>query len=273
MLINGEFETARSGTGLVWKSVKEITELPLTNKGAYRRDLMGNVALVTDTIREFEGYLSEANNRSNNNESDNNNNINNNDDDIDDDDDDGNEEYSDNEIPIVNNCVIMFKNSITLLKLTLQIFTLVGDTYCDISDISTLNNQLEELSIHNSNTVNNNNNNNNEPQYVIPISIQQQMTKNNIGMQIWISEIMKITKNVTDSITDLGCELYPPVIDIQVNTAKNQLFDYICILINYLFFYEDILTTDIKTNINDIKRVFQQQQIEGINRNENFHSQ
>lgn len=111
----------RSITGTIWKSCDDIKKIPFTNKGAYRRDIMEIVAIIKDTISEFEGYLLEYENLGNDND------INEDKDSEDIDEDDDDENYNTEDILYVNKSMYLFKLSKDAVVLGMNIITLVGD--------------------------------------------------------------------------------------------------------------------------------------------------
>ena len=120
-----------SRTGMVWKASDALKTLPLSNKAAYRRFVMERMVAVKDTVSEFDGYLAvvkedlarpmhalalDADAEEDEDE------------DEEEELDDG-AEYTDADVPLLEESVAALSLSLDMLKAGLAVMTSVGDAY------------------------------------------------------------------------------------------------------------------------------------------------
>ena len=212
-LKSGDYIHINSSTGMVWKTVEDISKLPVKNKASFRRSWMEDINVINDTIREFEEYIDkssiEKNNHTDAEDSDG-------EGDGDDEvsqsncDDEDQDTYTPAEIIKVTASLDMMRYAIDLLKLALIIMTSLGDQLHSTPPAATsdtipnLTSEINTLSLKPTN-----------PSSNTDVSLPEQspllFSSDSIGVQTWIAELVAVRETLIASITDFGCELYPPI--------------------------------------------------------------
>lgn len=182
----GLFDTCMTSIGQVWEMNEAIQKLPLTNKVAYKRALMGVLSVVKDTHREFQEARDESvelnKNKTLCGEPEDNCDS---DQDQEQDgcmdegwgvmnEDDDSEGFSPEEIPYVNCALSAMEKSFTTIKVTMDVMTLLSEHASANSVFSVDNNSL-------------------------------------LDVQRWVANVFNIDLQFSASITDLGMELYAPL--------------------------------------------------------------
>jgi hypothetical protein len=182
-------------------------------------------------VREFEGYVVEAES-STAEESEN---IIEND--IDEDEDD--EKYSSDEVAIVKHHIKSLKLVIEIMKFSLQVMTLICDSV--YSESVPLTDNLSQLSISCSSQSADQTdpsftvlaeskletNTCERPLYSTNSLRKQLMVCTKAGVNIFVSELVKHRIKLLSAVTDLGCELYPPVEERDIQILNNNMNHYI----------------------------------------------
>jgi len=179
-------------TGMITKIVENIEKLPSVNKTAYRRYLMEKCLTVKETVEEFDGYLQssltngmnalgldgEAGEKEKDDDAD--------DEDDDEEDDEGDDdgederEYTKDEFDIVSKQVEVFKITLELIKLSMNMITEVGDRINDEAANVTAEDTL-------------------------------QRKKWQTESDQWIATVVRQVGVIEGALIDAGAELYPPV--------------------------------------------------------------
>ena len=116
-----DFDGLSNAASVVFKLYDQIQDLPMTNKAAYRRFAMEKLAIVKDTMREFQAYVDAAaaatptNSAAADNE------------DEDEDEEEDDEPYTFEEASVVQTCLRIMDSASLLLKAALAIMTQVAD--------------------------------------------------------------------------------------------------------------------------------------------------
>ena len=228
---------------MVWKEVKNIQQLPMANKVAYRRGWMEvtrvvifrvhislclyiaasyfskDMASVKDTVTEFDAYLKEACDKATQ-QIDGIPDIDANDDADDEDDGEDSEDadYSPAEVADVSMSVDVMKVALEVLKFGLQIMTGVADSYTEPAapqkaatetpDGSTIATVFSKVAISQK-----------FPAQSCPEltpssqaeSAHVTVSFDEIECRQWVSNLASLASSINGSVIDLGAELYPPV--------------------------------------------------------------
>lgn len=187
----GHFDTCMASIGQVWEMNEAIQKLPLTNKVAYKRALMGILSVVKDTHREFQeardesvelnkkktrevgGESEEAEEEGNDNLMDENWGVM-----MEDGDDDG---FTPEEMPYVNASLSLMEKAFTITKVAMEVMSLVSE----------------------------------QPQSVTATP----SSSPNSDIEEWVATVFHIIKQFSVLVTDLGMELYTP---LSVSSLKAQ---------------------------------------------------
>ena len=218
-LKSNDYIHINSSTGMVWKTVEDISKLPVKNKASYRRSWMEDINVINDTIREFEEYIEKSSIEKNNHTDAEDSEASDGEGDGDEQasqsncDDEDQDTYTPAEIIKVTASLDMMRYAIELLKLSLIIMTSLGDQLHSIppaaaaattDTIPDLTSDINALSLKPSNPTNNTDLN-------LPVQSPLVFTSDSIGIQAWIAELVAARETLIASITDFGCELYPPI--------------------------------------------------------------
>ena len=215
-LKSGDYIHINSSTGMVWKTVEDISKLPVKNKASFRRSWMEDINVINDTIREFEEYIDkssiEKNNHTDAEDSEGSDGEGDGDEEASESncDDEDQDTYTPAEIIKVTASLDMMRYAIELLKLSLIIMTSLGDQLHSTpplpatDTITNLTSDINALSLKPTNPPINS---------VLNLPVQSPLvfTSDSIGIQAWIAELVAARETLIASITDFGCELYPPL--------------------------------------------------------------
>lgn len=188
---SGDLQPAATTTGVILKMSVDIQRLPVSNKAAYRRSIMGNVMSMNDTVREFVEYVETYTRRQaqvgvgendddqikeKDGDSENGSEM------YDDDDYDGGS-YDEEEVPVVKRSIVLMEVAVQITKLALGAMTHVADT----------------LPSHDENARN---------------------------LWLWINALKHQCASIETNVINLGSELYSPIDTSNVEAAtKNLLAD------------------------------------------------
>ena len=117
-----DFGAISNAASIIFKLYDQIQDLPMTNKAAYRRHVMEQMAVVKDTIREFQGYVDAAASAEQGDNGDDND-----EDEDEDEDEDDDEPYTPQEASLVQTCLGSMDCAMLALKAVLVIMTHVAD--------------------------------------------------------------------------------------------------------------------------------------------------
>jgi hypothetical protein len=187
---SGRFDTCMAAIGQVWEMNEAIQKLPLTNKVAYKRALMGILSVVKDTHREFQEARDESvelNKRKAVGDNENDEGGGDDDDDEEgnmdenwgvmmDDDEDGC--FSPEEMPYVNAALSLMEKTFTVIKVTMDVMTLLSEQPSASSSSSVFS--MDDSSL-----------------------LQD--------VQVWVATVFTIDTQFSTFVTDLGMELYAPL--------------------------------------------------------------
>ena len=226
-LKSGDFVHINSSTGMVWKTVEDISKLPVKNKASYRRSFMEDINVINDTIREFEVYLDKSSIEKNNHTDAEDSEASDGEGDEDEAsqsncDDEDQDTYTPAEITKVTASLDMMRFAIDLLKLSLIIMTSLGDQLhskppaaaATTDTIPNLTSDINALSLKPTHPSNNTYLN-------LPVQSPLVFTIDSIGIQAWIADLVAARETLIASITDFGCELYPPI-DAGTTSARHM---------------------------------------------------
>lgn len=223
-----------SATGLVWKTVAAIEKLPVSNKAAHRRNWMEDVSVVSDTLREFSEYVSRArvnqvspvelsvDSTTGPNEKDDENDENS----VDDEDNSGDmdTEYTSEEANTVEQCIGVFRDLELLLKLGLAVMTAA----CDALDYDR-NIPHTALSPDLQSSLSGESGQQKRKPPIERLALAEESavetsnTESDFGdIRAWLWELVRLRQRLVSSVTDLGCELYPP---IQLEGVRSALHE------------------------------------------------
>jgi hypothetical protein len=198
----GRFDTCMASIGQVWEMNDVVQKLPLTNKVAYKRALMGVLSVVKDTHREFQEArdesvaLNKKKTRGDNEEEDDEGSGGDDDDDNNmdenwgvmmDEDDDAEDGFSPEEMPYVNAALSLMEKTFTVIKVTMDVMSLLSESEQPPPPPSTVFAMDTSLQLH--------------------------------GVQIWVATVFNIDTQFSSFVTDLGMELYAP---LSLNSLKAQ---------------------------------------------------
>lgn len=191
-----------SAVGLVWKSAKELANIPISNKAACRRAVMQECTAIKDTEREFEGYLvsaaaalASAGNAGGNNDDTQEEN------EDEEDEEEDEREYTADEVPLVQQTTALISLSFRVVKSSLAAMTVAADSF-----------PVAEQSHSSSSSV--------SP--ILYVSGAPLCWEN---VMSWVSEVVLSAQRVQSGVTDVGCELYPPVEAETIEGPKIQLIE------------------------------------------------
>ena len=178
----GRFESCMAAIGQVWEMNEAIQKLPLTNKVAYKRALMGVLCVVKDTHREFKEARDESAELNKNKslgedeDEDEDEGVDKNMDDgwgvmMDDEEDGG---FSPEEMPYVNAALSLMEKTFTFIKVTMDVMALLSE-HPPSSTVFTM-----ESTAH-------------------------------LDVEVWVATVFNIDKQFSTLVTNLGMELYAPL--------------------------------------------------------------
>lgn len=190
----GKFDTCMASIGQVWEMNEAVQKLPLTNKVAYKRALMGVLSVVKDTHREFKEARDESEelNKSKasvneEDEEENKSDINVMDENwgvmMDDDDEDGG--FTPEEMPYVDVALSIMEKTFTFIKVTMDVMSLLSEQSTPTSSMTVFD---LEISSH-------------------------------LDVPKWVATVYNLDKQFSTFVTDLGMELYTP---LSLTTLKAQ---------------------------------------------------
>jgi len=222
---------------------------------------------IAETVREFEGYVAATENEVPNEHEEE-------DEDEDEDEDGFNEEvrYSTDEVPLVKRSLLLMTQSLHATKQGLQVLTTVGDALGSVSIASTIDGvdlevALRSLSIggvlhtdSKSTSTSSASSSSSSSQdsegegncvYTTSSALIDRFTADRTGLMLWISEMVRVRKHLLDALTDLGCELYPPVDASDVSQLHKTTQHYSKLLLTLLRHspFQAFLTEDIKVKL------------------------
>ncbi len=176
-------------TGVLWQACEDVERLPKGNRACMRRELFGWVRECNETMEEFQelidlGHSSDGNENENqtNDETDNHwddfcNNVG------------TGEQYTPQELPIVEASHALIKCSRGILNLSLKACDCAGDA------VALLDQQRDTKSTS-------------------PSGDDADASLSNerkLGILQWISNLHELCRKIGEGATDLGCVMYPPL--------------------------------------------------------------
>jgi len=219
---------------------------------------------IAETVREFEGYVAATENEVPNEHEEE-------DEDGEDGEDDFNEEvrYSTDEVPLVKRSLLLMTQSLHATKQGLQVLTTVGDALGSVCVASTIDGvdfevALRSLSIggvlHTDSKSTSTSSASLSSQdsegegncvYTTSSALIDRFTADRTGLMLWIGEMVRVRKHLLDALTDLGCELYPPVDASDVSQLHKTTQHYSKLLLTLLRHspFQAFLTEDIKVKL------------------------
>lgn len=184
----GHFDTCMASIGQVWEVNEAVQKLPLTNKVAYKRALMGVLSVLKDTHREFQEARDESVELNNKNKTlgDDENEDEDDGDGVDknvdanwgvmmdeDDEDDG---FSSEEMPYVDASLSLMQKAFTFIKVSMDVMSLLS-----------------------------------EQSFSSTVFSMETTASTLLEVQEWVATVFNIDKQFSTFVTDLGMELYAPL--------------------------------------------------------------
>lgn len=180
--------------------------------------------------------------------------------------DDDEVRYRVEELPLVQRTLLLMNQSLATTKLGLQVLTVVGDALCKVADTSgvELDTLLRTLSISSNGPVvaslssssaptnaDGNTSADDDRLYTPSSDLTGRFTADRSGLMLWISEMVRVRKRLLDALTDLGCELYPPVEAVDIKQLYATTLHYSRLLLGLLQHpsYQTLLSEELVSKL------------------------